>query len=68
MTPDIIPPADEIPEPTFTTLSGVASVNGVYADHTCCEEDGQYHKKHKGESLDGVEGWEPDDEPTEDVA
>jgi hypothetical protein len=44
------------------TLPGVASINGVYADYNCCEEDGQHHRKHKGESLDGVEGWATDDE------
>lgn len=49
---------DEIPPPTYGTLPGVASINGVYADYNCCEEDGQHHKKHKGESLDGAEGWD----------
>lgn len=44
------------------TLPGVASVNGVYADYHCCEDDGQHHRKLKGESLAGVEGWDADDD------
>lgn len=55
----------EPPPPTFGTLPGVASLNGVYADHNCGEEDGQHHRKLKGEALDGVEGWGSGDEGRE---
>lgn len=61
MQPDTTAPAEEVAAPTFATLPGVASINGVYADYNCCEEDGQHHRKHKGASLDGVEGWDTDE-------
>lgn len=47
----------EVPPPTFGTLPGIASINSVYADHNCGEEDGTHYRKLKGEALDGTEGW-----------
>lgn len=58
MQPDTTATTETAPEPSFGTLPGIVSVNSVYADYNCCEEDGQHHRKHKGESLNGVEGWE----------
>lgn len=45
------------PPPTFSTLPGVASLNSVYSDHNCVEENGTHHLKLKGEPLNGAEGW-----------
>ena len=47
---------ERIPEPTFGTMPGVESVNGIYAYD--CGDDEADHKSLKGESLDGTMGWE----------
>lgn len=54
MQPDQTPA--DIPQPTFGTAPGIASINSVYASDNCVEEDHPVNLK--GESLEGVEGWE----------
>ena len=57
MQPDQI--SEQIPEPTFGTAPGIASVNSVYAYD--CGDEGADHLSLKGESLDGIMGWGDDD-------
>ena len=54
MQPDQTP---EAAEPTFGTLPGIESVNGVYAGYDCGDMEAD-HLAMKGESLDGIMGWE----------
>ena len=58
MQPDQI--SEAIPEPTFTTAPGIASVNSIYAYD--CGDDRIDHLSLKGDTLDGTMGWEDDDE------
>jgi hypothetical protein len=53
--------SEAIPEPTFGTAPGIASVNSVYSYADDCGDDEADHKSLKGESLDGVMGWGDDD-------
>lgn len=47
------------PVPTYATLPGVESVNGIFAYDNCGDEEGD-HKSLKGEPLSGAMGWEDD--------